>query len=211
MKLTFPIVLLLLALASPAAAGQLQTVSKTFSTESAANIEVGFPAGDLTITAGDGSEVAVDMTARCGHDYGTCAEQAREVRLTSEKRGGTLHFKLEGLRKVNSHGLSIDLRMRVPRSLALSVEMGAGDLEVRGMEGDVEVHLGAGHVDIRAPERAVHSVKLAVGVGDATMLRQRERHEGSGFISKTLRWRGGAGPAGVQVDVGVGDVDVRLE
>ena len=47
--------------------------------------------------------------------------------------------KLEGLAKFNNRGLEVTLRLAVPRELELDVEMGAGELDVRGAENDVTV------------------------------------------------------------------------
>jgi hypothetical protein len=213
MRPILSVVLLLCALTPFARAGDLQTVTKTFKTDGAHDLRIDFPAGELTIVAADVVDVSATMTARCNDsdDYSDCEERAERVRLLSDVQGGTLRLKLEGLPKANRHGFSIELRLEVPKSLGLSVDMGAGEVDIRGMEDDVTVELGAGDATVHAPEQSIHSVRLTVGLGDATLVHGHDRIEGKGFISKSLRWHEGRGPARIEVDLGVGDIDVALD
>jgi hypothetical protein len=57
----------------------------------------------------------------------------------------------------------------------------------------------------------VGDVELTVGVGDVRLRNRYDRWDGSGFISRALRWHEGEGEAKVEVDLGVGDVDVALD
>jgi len=57
-------------------------------------------------------------------------QQAREIRLVSEIRGKRLNLELQDAPKINTHGLSIELRVEVPKDLATSVKMGVGDIGV---------------------------------------------------------------------------------
>jgi hypothetical protein len=187
------------------------TVSKTYPAAGITAVHIEFPAGDLYLSGSKDSEVSVTMTARCRASESRCAERARRIRLLSETRENTLFFKLEKLPKFNHPWLHVGLQVRIPRGLAAAVEMGAGDLDIRGLDRDVKVHMGAGDVDIHAPERFVGSVDVHVGIGDAAMSRGGNRLDGSGWLSKRLRWHEGRGPARVEVDLGVGDVGVALD
>ena len=201
---------MLLALATPAGAKDVMTASKTFGAGTAETVYIDFPAGDLVITEGSASDVRATMTARCAHGGRRCVEQAQWVRLVSETTGKTLRLELQGVPKFNNHGLSIELRLEVPRTLAASVKMGAGELDISGLERGVDVHMGAGDVKIRMPEPAVRSVRLKVGIGETVLSRPGERRNGSGFLGKALRWEG-LGSADVAVHLGVGDIGVTLE
>ena len=209
-KIPLTAVPLILALAAPAAAKDVMTASRTFRIGDAEAVHVDFPAGDLLIAEGTGSDLRAIMTARCAHGGSRCIQQAREIRLVSEIRGKRLNLELQGEPKFNTHGLSIELRVEVPKALATSVKMGAGELEIRGLERDLDVDMGAGDVTIRMAETAVRSVRLKVGIGETALRSRGERHSGSGFLGKVLRWRG-QGSADVDVHLGVGDIGVTLE
>lgn len=206
---------LLVLVAPPASAATTLTTSKTYPARDVRSLEIVFPAGGLEISAADGDEITVTMTARCRglgeRCRGRCRERAERIRLVSETHGGTLSFKLEGMRKTFPDGLAVHLEFMVPRSLGLSVEMGAGDLDIGSLHGDVKVELGAGDVNIHLPEREVSTVELNVGVGDARIRLRDDSIDGSGFLSKRVHWSSGPGSSRVNVDLGVGDVDVALD
>jgi hypothetical protein len=205
------LMLALVSWAASAEAKELQTVWRTFSVADARAARIEFPAGDLTITATDTDSVLAIMTAHCSGSLTACAERAENIRLVSRTSGSTFHLELEGMPKTNKRGLSVELEIEIPRSLTMVVDMGAGDLAVRGAEHDVELHLGAGNVRVNMRERAVRSVRAHVGVGDADLRSPHGSVPGAGFLSKSLRWSDGTGTARIRVDLGVGDVDVRLE
>jgi hypothetical protein len=212
MNRAFPLTLAALALLVAVPCGATTyTTTKTYDARSVETISVEFPCGDLRIRAVDDDEISVRMVATCRSRRERCEERIDEIRLVSRPSGGTLAFKLEGMN--NSFGASrprIDLEIGVPRSIAVRIEMGAGDLDVYSLRGDVRVEMGAGDVNLRLPEHAVGAVSVNVGVGDATLRRRHEPMDASGFISKRLRWEGD-GKARVDVDLGVGDVSVALD
>ena len=89
-----------------------------------------------------------------------------------------------------------------------------GDLTLGDMSGDVRADVGVGEVRVRTQEEYVASVDLEVGVGGASMRpdpRRRSRERSWGIkLGDDLRWNDGDGEAHIRIDVGVGDIDVRL-
>jgi hypothetical protein len=75
----------------------------------------------------------------------------------------------------------------------------------------VRVELGVGDVNVLMRESDVNSVHLTVGVGDATLRHPGHAQAVSGLLGRKVRWSDGTGPAHVNVDLGVGDIDVRLD
>ena len=74
---------------------------------------------------------------------------------------------------------------------------------------ELEVELGVGDVNVEAPEDSVGRVDLNVGVGDARLRGGEVLDNDSVFISKSIRKKGN-GAHDIEVDLGVGDADVRL-
>jgi hypothetical protein len=201
---------LAILLAAPAAAETVLTTSRSYPTGGVRDIRIDFPAGGLEITPTDAEEISVTMTATCrGGSH--CQERAEKIRLISDIQGGTLSFKLEGPRRKCVTGPVVHLEFHVPRSMDVAIEMGAGDLDIGTLAGNVAVQMGAGDIDIRSREQSFGSVNLDVGVGEAHLRRSSRSVEGKGFLSKRLHWDDGAGSGRIDVDLGVGDVDVRLD
>jgi hypothetical protein len=216
---SLPAALLLLAtLAAPALAERKVVVgdeSKTFPVEGARRLKLDVPVGEIHVQAGGGDRIEARMEVRCSSFSRRCRERAAELHLTPVHSGDDVSLRLRDKSGDNgrgSHHPEVDLHVTVPVALALFVDMGVGELDVDGVEGDVTVDLGVGEARIDLPESAVKSVSLDVGVGEAHLSpRSQEAHrEGFLFLGNEVDWREGTGRSRVTVDVGVGEAHVRL-
>jgi hypothetical protein len=200
--------LLGVSVATATSAGTL-TATKTYSSKGVESIRIDFAAGELDVVESETDDFEVTMKARC--PLGHCEERARALRLVSERDGHTLIFRLDGQKTSLPGGPKVSLRFHVPHDVGVRVHMGAGDVDIGGVKGNVSLQLGAGDVAIRKPETTVRTVDVHVGVGDANLRVGPHRVGGRGFLSKHLRWSEGSGAGRVDVDLGAGDVTVSLD
>ncbi|HXT52008.1 MAG TPA: hypothetical protein VN811_13270 [Thermoanaerobaculia bacterium] len=214
-----PALLLLAGLATPALAERKVVVgeeSKAFPVESARRLKIDVPVGEVHVQAGGGDRIEASLELRCSPLSRRCRDRAAQLHLTPNRSGDDISLRLRGPRGEDegrsSHRPEVDLRLTVPASLGLFVDMGVGELDVDGVEGDVTVDLGVGEARLDLPESAVRSVALDVGVGEAHLSpRAKEVHrEGFLFLGNEVDWREGVGRSRVVVDVGVGEAHVRL-
>lgn len=194
-----------------ARAGELGTLVGKWPVGNIDEIHVEFPVGELTLEATDETEIRAEMSVRCRHGGKSCVERSKHLRLVTQVAGRTRQIRLEGLPKFGSHGLEVTLRIAVPKALAVNAEMGVGDCRVEGLVRDLRVELGVGDVSVLAKESDVKSVHLTVGIGDATFHHGSQSQAVSGLLGRKVRWSDGAGAANVSVELGVGDIDVRLD
>ena len=107
--------------------------------------------------------------------------------------------------------MKVRATVRVPRNTPLTAELGVGRMTVSGMGADLSAHLGVGDVDATLPEASVASVRLASGVGFASLRTSHGAQEGSrGLLSRSISWHEGTGKADVRIDCGVGHAKVVL-
>jgi hypothetical protein len=204
--------LAVLALAVPAQAREIGSVTGSWPLNGVSLVRVNFPAGHLTIQSGQAPEARATLVVRCKHASRAGIERSKRVKLITEIKGSTREFRIEPAEwKSGWHGLTLDLTIEVPARMAVETAMGAGELDFYDLEGHVEAALGAGKVDVRAPEGAVRSVDASVGVGDVSLRRHGVREDSHGFIARTILWEQGRGKANLKVHLGVGDVAVGLE
>ena len=201
---------LLLALAAPAAARSLGTLTGAWDSTGTRSVRVGFPVGELHIVESDGPEIRAALTVRCPEGSRACEERSRRIKLITDREGATRWLRVEGHSRLRDHGLKMELRLEVPRGMAVNVEMGVGDCQISGVSGDLKVELGIGDVEVSMREAIVHSVRASVGIGDATLRHGGHSYDGSGFLGRKLHWLEGRGEGRVSVELGIGDVDVRL-
>ena len=176
------------------------------------SVHLKFPVGELRVEASTGSQVELELTARCkGWNRNGCEEDARRVHIETDHSGGRLDFTVDGYPKFHSNDFNLRGVLRVPAHMDVDLDMGVGDLKVADIEGDLHVELGVGDADIRASSAAVRSVDAQAGVGDAVVIAGGSRARRHGFVGATASWDEGRGRSSVRLHVGVGDATVRVD
>lgn len=200
-------------LAAPAAeAAMLTTDPHVFNVTANHRVHLEFPVGELKVIPTDGSKVEFHVRVKCrGRSEGRCEELANELVLQSTDKSGTLHLKLEDYPKTFNKGFSVHAELHVPRKLPIEIDMGVGELDMAGIEGDLDVDLGVGDADIRTPRSATGHVTVDTGIGDAEIRGTAGEAQRSGFVGSHASWRSGTGKSSVRLHVGVGEATVRLE
>ena len=198
--------------ALPAQATLLTTDPHTYPVTAHHRIRLEFPVGELRVVPSDGSRVRFELKVRCrGRSDERCEELADRLILDSDDDGGVLHLKLHKYPRWHMNGMTVIGELAVPRALALEIEMGVGELTIDGLEGDLDVNLGVGDADIRAPKAQASHVSVETGIGDAEIHGGGSGTRSAGFIGSHSVWTDGNGRSQVRLKVGVGDATVRLE
>src|SRR5882672_6951798 len=194
-----------LLMAAPARATLYETEPRTFPVTSHHRVRIEFPVGQLKVIPSDESRVRFDLRVRCRRSDEHCEEMANRLVLDSEDEGGTLHLKLHRFPHWGDHGLKLIGELRVPRSLSVQVEMGVGELDIDGLEGDIDVDLGVGEAAIRASRQHASRVTVETGIGDAQISGGGADVEHRGFLGSHASWSSGTGRSAVRLHVGVGE------
>lgn len=188
--------------------------------------------GDVRVSGEDTDVVTVEveLKPRRGGLFSSMRTAEREVEraeLVVDADGRRLGLKVDsgsrGDRRFEERWTVV-----VPAHLAAGLELGVGDVVVRGLAGGVEVELGVGDVDlrleggevsvelgvgdatVRAPASSYAAVDSSSGVGDTLIQAPGERIGGSGLVGSSSRWEG-PGSATLRVRIGVGDSRVTLD
>ena len=212
MRLALALATLCALTAAPVRATVLETEPRTFPVVAHQRVRLEFPVGELKVIPSDEPRVRFDLRVRChGNSEEHCEEVANRLVLDSDTEGNTLHLTLHKYPKWNNHGLTIMGELRVPRSLAVQIDMGVGELDIDGIEGDLDVELGVGEAAIRASRSHAGRVSVETGIGDAKIHGGGSDTESHGFIGSHATWAAGTGHSAVRLHVGVGEGRVRLE
>jgi hypothetical protein len=212
MKLPLALATLCVFTAAPARATVLETEPRTFPVAAHERVRLEFPVGELKVVPTDEPRVRFELRVRCsGRSDERCEELANRLVLDNDDEGTTLHLKLHKFHQWSNHGMTVMGELRVPRSLSVKIEMGVGELDIDGIEGDLDVELGVGEAAIRAPRAHAGHVSVETGVGDANIHGGGSDTERHGFIGSHATWDAGSGHSAVRLHVGVGEATVRLE
>jgi hypothetical protein len=193
-------------IASAAAPASADTVRRHVFPAGVKSLAVASGVGDIEIRegAGPGLEVEVSIRGRRNGIFMRAPDvTSSDIRI--ERQGEQLRLSLD---QKNVEG---DWLIRLPASglASVSVSLGVGDLDVRLPAGGLSVGLGVGDVEVTTPKANVGEARVSVGVGDAE-IRGGAEISASRFVGAAIVSRG-AGAAGLDIAIGVGDADVRLE
>jgi len=201
-----------LSLTPPAAAGgrTVRDLTADLATSGIDRVEVRLPIASVRIEASADDRVHVDLEVRCSDDSERCRERAAKLVLEPSREGTTLRVRVEGMEGL--FGLSLKLRgtIQVPNGKAIDVNLPVGELQIRDVTGDLDIDMGCGEVGIQLREHDVQSVRMGVGVGEATFSVAGRHIEGEGWLGQKVRWSKGPGVSRVAVSLGVGELGVKL-
>lgn len=203
---------LLAALSLPSGAAE-RTISGSWRLAGDQDVRVDFPVGELRLTGVAGDAVEVDLDVRCKRSTSRCREAMEKIELVAHEGERRLTLEIARHPKWLWDNLELTGEIALPSARDLTVDMGVGELEIDGLAADLTVDMGVGEVWIRMPTAAVRSLHLDAGVGEANARFPDGWIEGSRpfLVGSEIVWDDGPGDARVRVDLGVGEVDVRLE
>ena len=182
-----------------------------FDSSSIRTLEIEHAVGELEITAGRGEHIEIHMRIECSSWRDKCGSRAENIELEAHESGSTLRIRIDGFPKT-ADSLSVDLEIRMPARLSLDVDRGVGETTIRGIDGDISVEAGVGEVSITGSVDAFGEVEVECGVGEADLdvPEGRVEQEGFLFLGNELKWKG-PGQSVIEVEVGVGSVEIELE
>ncbi len=209
--LSLGVLVLTLALGAPLIADEeVRRFEERFFAGNAQKVHLALTIGDLTVEGTQGGNVEVEAVFECSREnLAKCRQRAERVQLVAKVTGPELTVKLKRTPRGRAHGIRARLKVRVPRHLPLELDVRGGGVYVSKMASDLEIDAISGDVDVVFPHRRARKIEVDVGVGSADLYLPESRVEGTGF-PRSLTWHGD-GNADLNIDVGTGDVTVRLE
>jgi hypothetical protein len=196
---------------APAHAYDLRSQTKSYPTTGAQRVSLQLPPGEVTVAGTDDASVRITISIHCDDSPQRCDRRAENLELDQSLVGGTLAIEVRDHEHGWHHRGGVRTEVQVPRGLPLTLDVGAGEVEIVDAGSDVHVNLGAGQATLRLRDRDVNSVHARVGVGDVSLRALGHNVDSGGFISRSLDWDAGHGAARVHVQVGAGEVDVRVD
>ena len=185
-----PVCLLLSALAAAEPQVSQRQMESSFQPGSKLALHLG--GGDYHIRAGSGDKIVVTCAARS-------EDQLKKVKVEIRSRSDGSELWVSGPHK------DLQVTIEVPAHTNLWVRLSAGDLEVKGIEGDkdIENHVGDVRLDVADPA-AYGLVDASVHIGD---LNASPFGNPKGWLGGKLR-KQGSGPYRLHAHVGVGDLNL---
>ncbi len=161
--------------------------------------------GELDIEIYDGDVIELDIQLEANRNWWSFRRgDVEDIELDQRPSGDTLYIGID------RDNVEQTWRARVPAALALRIEVGVGDVEIEGLNNDLNLDVGVGAARVEVNTENYHTVAATAGVGDAVI-----RGFSDGTDNERRRFVGadayyaGEGEYEVRVEVGVGDAQVR--
>ena len=221
-----------LVLATPAAAGAPRILEGSVPANGLETVHLDAGIGDIEITAVKGTDEVsfeVQLKPRRGGFFSSMKKAQREVdeaELRMDVSKGVLRLEIE-IENDDRH-FEEKWTLELPARLGFNLDLGVGDVDIRGLSGnltvdigvgelraesvsgDINIDVGVGDASVKAAAADYGSVAGSGGVGNAQLTVRGEKISSSGFIGKSAEWTGD-GAHVIEISVGVGDAKVTLE
>jgi hypothetical protein len=181
------------------------TRNHTFNLNNVEEVEFSNSVGSIEIVSVTGNEMRVVLDIE-GNRNGIFRRKVNvdNMDLEVKERGNTLFLSF------NEEDTKAEWVVEMPAVAITVIEMGVGELKLEVGATDLDIELGVGDVSVIAPEASVGRINLNVGVGDANIRGGEILDDDSVFISQSIRAQG-EGDHPLEIDLGVGEINVRLE
>jgi hypothetical protein len=160
-------------------------------------VHVRLSVGDMHVRRGDSSKISVRYTIKSRHE-----KNLKDAHMDFDVHGSdaTIEFHTP-----TGDNTQFDVELEVPEKTNLDVHDKVGDVTVEDVEGDKDLSLGVGDINVSNGRAGYRVVNASAGIGDVT---GDGYGETSGWLGKTLKYHG-EGKYELRAHVGVGDI--RLE
>jgi hypothetical protein len=227
------VIMLISAGVVTAGASDTKTLTRSVTAGSISKLVLDSGIGDVDIQALPGANeitVEVVLTPRRGGIFSSKRRAEQEVEaasLSAEVKQDRLELTIKP--KANDdRRFEENWSVTIPASIAIKLDHGVGDIDIRGADsgidldsgvgevrveaggGDISIDLGVGTAVVRAPASVYASAEGAGGVGDANLTVRGKKISSGGFVGHSATWQGD-GTFHIEVSVGVGDAVVTLD
>lgn len=178
-------------------------LEETFNAQEITSLQLSIPVGELELNTHKGDELIVEVKVTESDNSWFSSVSLDNATLESDQRGDELNLE------VDIEDTKQTWTVTVPESLHLSINMGVGEVDIRGIAASLDLDLGVGDASIELADTNYHKIQLETGVGDAELAGFSNVRETRAMVSKDVAWKGN-GEEELYVEVGVGDVEVSL-
>lgn len=181
-------------------------------------VVIDVPYGTFTVRNGAADRIALAGVA--SRDYDTVKEKkwAQEVvddtSVEIHVSGSDAVVRRKFGKKADSFRArkftDIDLRLELPPGIDVEFETAAGEVNVAGIFGDIDIDLRAGEVDVKVPKAGIKQLNASCRVGEVRTHIGDEVLTREGVLPGKTKYFNAAGKTHVNVHVTAGEVEVTL-
>ena len=150
-----------LFLASTSQAASSKRIERSIDAADLSHIDFDISVAEIDIQVYDGDTIELDIEVKADRDWWFFGRRdVDDIEL--EVSQGSEYVDL----RLDEDNLEQDWRVMLPAHLAVSMELGVGELEVEGLSNEFVLEIGVGAVEVIVDEIDYESIRIVTGVGD---------------------------------------------
>jgi len=177
-------------------------LTQQFSAAELSQLQINTGVGDITIEVTDASQISVDVKVRGSKSWFFGRTDVSDASIKSSINNGVLSLEIP-IDDTEQIWL-----VKIPRQLAVDLQLGVGSIEMVGNAGDINADIGVGSFAAKLAVPEYKNIELSAGVGDVSLQAVQGKTARSHLVGADLDYAG-SGEHAMAVTVGVGDATVR--
>jgi len=195
-----------LSLASTACLAQESILlEKNIAVSANSELHINIPVGELRLESYAGQQVQLQIEVKESKTKSWFSSaDLSEVELSQQQDQQKLQLSVAG------EDVTQKWTVKVPQHVDLDLAIGVGDALLVGINADLGMDIGVGSAEVKLAHDNYSRISLDAGVGDAKLKSFQNVEVEKALVSTEVDWQG-TGKYNINVDVGVGDVQVSLD
>ncbi|RVU31900.1 hypothetical protein EOE67_19660 [Rheinheimera riviphila] len=177
-------------------------LTQQFESNELSQLQINTGVGDITVEVTDASQITVDVTVRGSKSWLFGRTDVSDASLESDIKNGVLSLE------VPLDDTEQTWVVKVPRQLAVDLQLGVGSINMAGNAGDISADIGVGSFAAKLAVPEFKNIELSAGVGDVSLQTVQGKTARSHLVGAELEYAG-PGEHAMAVTVGVGDATVK--
>ena len=161
--------------------------------------------GSIKIKPSSDQQIHIYVKVTEKEDWSLFSDSVEDVELKAKRHGDKLSLRL------TDDDFGEEWIIELPKQTQLAIDLGVGSVNVTDITASINIDVGVGEIRVDSQAKYYATIELDSGVGAARIssnIGQVKSHRA--MISETATWSG-PGQYKMQIDVGVGEVSVRLD
>ncbi len=185
-------------------ADSTKRISRTINAASFGSVDIEVAVAEMDIEFYDGEDIVLEIELESdGHWFSWRRGDVDDVELEVRRTERNVYLGIVD-KKVQQHW-----RVKMPAKLALAIDVGVGDIELKDFSNNLDMQVGVGSVRVDVDGIDYAMIRASAGVGDTAIKGfpgERVDNERSFISSDSFRY--GEGDLEIEIEVGVGDIQV---
>ena len=192
-------------LSNTAAAASSKRIQQRIDAEDLVHVDFEISIAQMDIEVYDGDVLELDLVIEADRDWWIFGRKDIDnVELEVDRNGEQLKLRLD------DNDIQQEWVVRLPAHLAVSMDLGVGEVEFTDFANDLNLELGVVSMQLNVADNVdFESIHLNAGVGDTSVRGFDNGSDNERSFVGADSWYHGDGEFVVEVEVGVGDARVR--